>query len=92
MADAPKNEEIIDLTDVVEEVPAPAAAEGKRAPEDSPDLLAMKSALSAKAEEWMAAEGVRVLERVAREMFPQIAEAVLRKEIDKLKAGMKEKE
>ena len=56
------------------------------------DATAMRSALTVKAEEWMASEGVRVLERVAREMFPRIAEGVLRREIDKLKAEMKEKE
>jgi hypothetical protein len=52
----------------------------------------MKRALKVRAEEWLASEGVKVLERVAREMFPRIAEAVLRKEIDKLKTEIKEKE
>jgi hypothetical protein len=40
----------------------------------------------------MAVEGVRVLERLAREMFPKIATEVLRQEIEKLKAGIEEKE
>ena len=92
MADAEKNEEIIELTDVVEERPAPGGTQGERSREYSSELPAMKSAMKVKAEEWLSSEGVRVLERVAREMFPRIAEAVLRKEIDKLKAEIKEKE
>lgn len=56
------------------------------------ELRALKEALTAKAEAWMASEGVRVLERVAREIFPQIAESTLRKEIEKLKAEVKEQE
>jgi hypothetical protein len=92
MADAEKNEEIIELTEVVEEKPGPAGKEGERSQEYASEFLAMKSALTVKAEEWMASEGVRVLERVAREMFPRIAEGVLRREIDKLKAEIKEKE
>ena len=90
MADVEKDEEIIELTDVVEEKPAPARKEGERSHEYAPEFLAMKSALTVKAEEWMASEGVRVLERVAREMFPRIAEGVLRREIEKLKAEIKE--
>ena len=92
MAAAPKDEEIIELTEVVEENPAPAGKQEEGPPERAPEFLGLKSALAAKAEEWMAAEGRRVLERLAREMFPRIAEEVLRKEIDKLKAEMKEKE
>jgi hypothetical protein len=90
MADVEKNEEIIELTEVVEEKPAPAGKEGERSHENTSEFLAMKRTLTAKAEEWMASEGVRVLERVAREMFPRIAEGVLRREIDKLKAEIKE--
>ena len=92
MADAGKNEEIIELTEVVEEKPAPAGKEGERPHEYGLELPAMKSALTVKVEEWMASEGVRVLERVDREMFPRIAEGVLQREIDKLKAEIKEKE
>jgi hypothetical protein len=92
MANAEKDEEIIELTEVVEEKPAPAGKEGERPHEYAPELLAMKNALTVKAEEWMASEGVRVLERVAREMFPRIAEGVLRREIDKMKAEIGEKE
>lgn len=50
-----------------------------------------KEALRGKIEEWMAADGIRVIERVAREMFPVIATEVLRQEIEKLKAEAEEK-
>ncbi len=50
-----------------------------------------KEALQRKIEEWMAVEGSRVCERVAREMFPAIAAEVLRQEIEKLKAEAEEK-
>ena len=53
---------------------------------------AKKESLKLGAEEWMASEGVRILERVAREMFPQIAREVLRQEIEKLKAEVKRQE
>ena len=92
MADAGKNEEIIELTEVVEEKPAPGGKGRERAPDYASELLATRNTLQARAEEWMASEGVRILERVAREMFPKIAEEVLRKEIEKLKAEIKEKE
>ena len=92
MADVEKDEEIIELTEVVEEKPAPKRKEGERTQEYASELLTTKDSLKAGAEEWVASEGVRVLERVAREMFPKIAEEVLRKEIEKLKAEVKEKE
>jgi hypothetical protein len=44
-----------------------------------------------KTEEWMGSDGIRVLERVAREMFPLIATEVLRQEIEKLKVDAEEK-
>lgn len=50
-----------------------------------------KEALQRKTEEWMAADGLRIFERVAREMFPVIAAEVLRQEIEKLKAEAEEK-
>ncbi len=52
---------------------------------------AQKEALLKKTEEWMAVEGTRVLERVAREMFPVIAAEVLRQEIEKIKMEVEEK-
>jgi hypothetical protein len=61
-------------------------------PDFEVELRALREALTAKAEAWMASEGVRVLERVAREIFPQIAEGVLRREVERLKAEVKEKE
>ena len=54
-------------------------------------IQAQKEALQMKIEKWMASEGSRVLERVAREMFPMIAAEVLRQEIEKLKAEAEEK-
>lgn len=52
----------------------------------------VKETLKAQVEKWVASEGARVLERVAKEMFPRIAEEVLRREIEKLKAEAEEKE
>lgn len=54
-------------------------------------MQAQKEALQMKTEEWMASDGIRVLERVAREMFPLIATEVLRQEIEKLKVDAEEK-
>jgi len=54
-------------------------------------MQAQKEALRMKTEEWMASDGIRVLERVAREMFPLIATEVLRQEIEKLKVDAEEK-
>jgi len=124
MTNAKKNEEIIELTDVVDAergsggrdrpIPfSPPVSEEKisgagpdprsnrnleprreesrslsRDPES--ENRDMKKALRAGAEEWMASEGVRVLERIAREMFPKIAREVLGQEIEKLKAQVKE--
>ncbi len=92
MAEPEKNEPIIELTEVVEEKRTPGGKERERPHEHASEFLAMKSALKVETEEWLASEGVRILERVAREMFPGIAEAVLRKEIDRLKAEIREKE
>jgi len=126
MTNAKKNEEIIELTDVVEEKLGPGGkdrprafsppASGEKISGSGPDQRsdknleppkegswrlsrdyesegrAMKEALKAGADEWMASEGVRLLERVAREMFPKIAREVLGREIEKLKAEVKEQE
>lgn len=123
MTDGKKEEEIIELTEVIEEKPGKTAAgplkepkgEERRElkvlygfpsvpgappvpeppwpliPDYASELKAMKEALEAKAEKWMATEGVQVLERAAREIFPKIAEEVLRKEIEKIKAKVEEK-
>jgi len=91
MNDRKNEEEIIELTEVIEEGPA------KITPRPSvsgyePELKAMREALQARAEEWMSSEGALILERVAREIFPKIAEDVLRKEIEKIKAKVEEQE
>ncbi len=64
--------------------------EGMRA--EMEKIGAQKEALLRKTEEWMAVEGTRVLERVAREMFPAIAAEVLKQEIEKIKMEAEEKE
>jgi hypothetical protein len=55
------------------------------------EIRVQKNALRIKIEDWMALEGSRIFERVAREMFPGIAAEVLRQEIEKLKAEAEEK-
>jgi hypothetical protein len=55
-------------------------------------MKALREAMLARVEKWVAQEGVRVLERVSREIFPRIAEDMIRKEIEKLKAEAEEKE
>lgn len=138
MSEAGKNEEIIDLTEVVEEGPgepgmepkemevagsieeppleelpilgregehfpemedktpalSPGVPEPRRPlfPDQELDVRALKETLTAKVQEWVVSEGAQVLERVAREIFPKIAEEVLRKEIEKLKGEAEEKE
>ncbi len=81
--------------------PPRATAQGPRpAPEpDRPsppigeaEMRAMREALLARVEKWCGQEGAGVLERVAREMFPGIAERVIRQEIEKVKAKAEEKE
>ncbi|MDI6753420.1 MAG: hypothetical protein QME78_03390 [Thermodesulfobacteriota bacterium] len=47
--------------------------------------------LNVKAKGWFASEGARILERAAGEMFPRIAEDILRQEIEKLKTEAEEK-
>lgn len=138
MSETGKDEEIIDLTEVVEEGPGepglepkemevvgsieeppleeflissregePSPAMEDKTPDLSPrvpeprrplfpdpefEVRALKETLTAKVQEWVVSEGTQVLERVAREIFPKIAEEVLRKEIEKLKVEAEEKE
>lgn len=110
MTNVDKNEEIIELTDVVEEKPEEKTArvgpdqrsvmrseppKGEKqplSPKYESEVRAMKEALKAGAQNWMAAEGVRVLERIARDMFPKIAAEILRQEIEKLKAEVERQE
>jgi hypothetical protein len=51
----------------------------------------LKEKLNKKAEEWFASEGIQLLEGVAREMFPKIAEEVIEREIAKLKEESEER-
>jgi hypothetical protein len=57
--------------------------------EKDPRLLEQSAA--AQVEKWMNREGAQLIERLIRKMFPPIAEEVLRKEIEKLKAEAEEK-
>lgn len=56
------------------------------------ELRAIREAMLSRVERWVSQEGVQVLERVAREIFPKIAEEVLGKEIEKIKAEAGERE
>ena len=55
-------------------------------------MQALREAMLNRVEKWVAQEGVQVLERMAREMFPRTAEEVIRKEIEKLKKEAEESE
>jgi dihydroneopterin aldolase len=56
------------------------------------ELRIIREAMLSRVERWVSQEGVQALERVAREIFPKIAEEVLRREIEKIKAEAEEKE
>lgn len=56
------------------------------------ELRIIREAMLSRVEKWLSQEGVQVLERVGREIFPRIAEETLRKEIEKIKAEAEEKE
>jgi hypothetical protein len=45
----------------------------------------MQEILTREAQTWLANKGAQIVEKIAREVFPQIAEKVLRQEIEKLK-------
>lgn len=143
-----KTEEIIELTDVVEDGPGPLAerpfpppssgeiggegidnrlqreggnpwlesiptaadpalslreeaGEGGSAPEEIPyhsrppgeaEIQDWKEIFSARVEEWLASAGAGILERMGREVFPRVAEKIIRQEIEKLKNEAEEKE
>ncbi len=70
----------------------PPAAPPPSLPDLEAEMKALREAMLARVEKWVAQEGVRVLERVAREIFPKVAENMIRKEIEKLKAEAEEKE
>ncbi len=88
MSEGARPEEIIELTKVIEEEPGKTPA----FPDFQAEVKEIKAALQAEVEQWIATEGVKILERVAREMFPKIAAEILREEIARLKAEAEEKE
>ena len=75
-------------------VPPRLSPEPPRKPLPSVDaeMQALREAMLNRVEKWVAQEGVQVLERMAREMFPRTAEEVIRKEIEKLKKEAEESE
>jgi hypothetical protein len=77
-----------------------AAPESPKLPPEPPrpafpnmeaEMRAMREAMLSRVEKWVAQEGVQVLERVAKEIFPKVAEEIIRKEIEKVKAEAEEK-
>jgi len=54
------------------------------------EMQRQREALERKTEEWLASTGTLALEKTAREMFPKIAEEILRQEIARLKAEAEE--
>ena len=73
--------------------PIPAPAPPRPSPPNiEAEMQAIREAMLARVEKWVAQDGVRVLERVGREIFPKIAEEMIRKEIEKLKTEAEEKE
>jgi hypothetical protein len=57
-----------------------------------PEVLELKDVLRTRVEEWISRQGVQIMEQIAREMFPKIAQDVLRREIEKIKAEAKDEE
>ena len=56
------------------------------------EMRALREAMLNRVEKWVAQEGVQILERVAREIFPRKAEEMIRQEIEKLKKEAEESE
>jgi hypothetical protein len=56
------------------------------------EMRALREAMLNRVEKWVAQEGVRILDRVAREIFPRKAEEMIRQEIEKLKKEAEESE
>jgi len=63
----------------------PPAAEELRSGLSDSDPGRMQEILTREAQTWLANKGAQIVEKIAREVFPQIAEKVLRQEIEKLK-------
>lgn len=56
------------------------------------ELRAIREAMLSRVERWLSQEGVQVCERVAREIFPRVAEEIIRREIEKIKTEAEERE
>jgi dihydroneopterin aldolase len=61
-------------------------------PDIEAEMRSLREAMLSRVEKWAAQEGTQVLERVAREIFPRVAEEVIRQEIEKLKKEAEENE
>jgi hypothetical protein len=55
------------------------------------EMRAIREAMLSRVEKWVAQDGGQILERVAREVFPRVAEEIIRKEIEKLKKEAEER-
>jgi hypothetical protein len=55
------------------------------------EMRAIREAMLSRVEKWVAQDGEQILERVAREVFPRVAEEIIRKEIEKLKKEAEER-
>ena len=56
------------------------------------EMRSLREAMLNRVEKWAAQEGMQVVERVAREIFPRVAEGIIRQEIEKLKKEAEESE
>jgi hypothetical protein len=56
------------------------------------EIRVLQEKWNARVEAWFSKEGTQILERIARESFPRIAEKALRAEIEKLKTEIEEQE
>jgi hypothetical protein len=73
------------------EPPRPAPEPPKiPVPDMEAEMRAIREAMLSRVEKWVAQDGGQILERVAREVFPRVAEEVIRKEIEKLKKEAEE--
>ena len=61
------------------------------APNLEAEMQAIREAMMSRVEKWVAQDGAQILERVAREVFPRVAEEIIRKEIEKLKKEAEER-
>ena len=61
-------------------------------PDIEAEMRSLREGMLSRVEKWAAQEGTQVLERVAREIFPRVAEEIIRQEIEKLKKEAEESE